>query len=444
VGGAAFLALFLLAAEPGVQTGAVGESAVAKAAMAPGLFSGQLEVEASVESQSRAGEAPLTPDANPQLFAAELLIPRLALYLRRRDVAFSAWYAPRIFAEDPTPPGTSGTLILHTFGLNLGVLPSRDVTVTGSATGAIGEPDYTTLPLVLGTTQGAFPSTTIVELASATGQANVQARVTRRWDLTLAAQAFYWHWIDQTAMLAAPTTVGQVTGSAELGAMFRLTSLEAIGLSTAVGDASYWHDTSLVTVTPAAIWKARLARREELRVTLGMAYARAFGMAPAGAMQPLGAARSAVAPIGSVDLVARLTRRDDILFFGHLLSGVNFYLDPVLGTADPRGYAGLELGTVSVSGWTTGFRGDFGTTLRTTPYPIAPGQLPPDETAFSLALSVRRRVSEYLFAELGGRWADRGPALVTPDFQFHQRQLWIYLSLTGTTRPLPRARLPVE
>jgi hypothetical protein len=441
--GSAFVVLFLLAADPGVQTGAASQSDVA-AAMTPGLVSG-LEVEASVESQSRAGETPIVAGGNSQPFVAELLIPRLALDFRARDVTLSAWYAPRVFVEDPTPPGTSGTLVLHTFGVNLRDLPSKAVILTGSAMGSIGEPDYTSLAMVLGTTQGSFPSMTLVEIASLTGQVNVQAQVTRLLGLTLAAQAFYWHWLDvDPATITASTITGQISGIAELGAMFRLTPLDAIGLSAAVGDASYSNGTGLATVTPAAIWKARLARREDLRVTLGVTYARAVGTTPPGGTPSLGVTSSAVSPIGSVDLVARITRRNDILFFGHVRSGVDFFLDPVLGTGVPRGFAGLELGATSVSGWTTGLRGDFATALRTTPYPIALGQIPPDETAFSVALSVRRQVSERLFAELGGRWADRGPALVTSDFQFHQRQLWVYLSVIGTTRPVPRAALPVE
>jgi hypothetical protein len=442
--GAAFVALFLLAADPGVQTGSSSVPAVVET-LTPGLVSGHLEPEASFQSQTRAGEAPLLPDAVPHTFAAELLIPRLALFLRYPDLTLSVWYAPRIFIQDPTPPGTSGALLLHTFGLTLNALPSRVVTLTGNVAGAVGEPDYATLPLVLGTTQAAFPSTTIIKLASATALGRMDARLTRRWDLMLALQAFYWHYIDYDAADISPNTVaGQANGSAELGAMYRLTPLQQLGLSTTVGGALYSSYGGMVTVTPAAIWKAQLTQREDLRVTLGMTYAQAVGTAVPGTVPLLGGEGSAVSPIGSADLTAHLARRDGVLFTGHLRGGVDYFLDPVLGTAAPRGFAGLESDTLAASGWATLLRGDFATALRTTPYPVAPGQLQPDETVFAVTLSVRRPVNQHLLAELGGVWGNRGPALFAPDFHFHQRQLWVYLSITGTTRPVPRGGLPVN
>jgi hypothetical protein len=438
------VALFLLAAEPGVQTGAGGTPAVVES-LTPGLVSGHLGVEASFQSQTRAGEAPLVPNAPPQAFVAQLLIPRLALYLRNPDLTLSAWYAPRVFVEDPTPPGTSGTLVLHTFGLTLRALPSRTIIVTGNVTGAVGQPDYSTLSVVLGTTQAALPMVTIVKIANASAQGRADIRLTRRWDLTLALQAFYWHYIDYDPAELPPTTVtGQANGSAEVGAMFQLTPRHAIGLSTTVGDAVYSSYGGMVTVTPAAIWTAKLTRREDLRVTLGMTYVQAVGTAVPGTVPLLGGESSAISPIGSADLNAHLARRDGVLFTGHLRGGVDYFLDPVLGSAAPRGFAGLAGDTLTVSGWATELRGDVSTALRTTPYALTPGQLPPDETAFSVMLAVRRPVTQYLFAELGGQWANRGPALFTPDFHFHQRQLWIYLAITGTTRPIPRSGLPIN
>jgi hypothetical protein len=442
--GAAFVALFLLAAEPGVQTGGGGEPTVVES-LTPGLVSGHLGAEASFQSQTRAGESPLVPGAAPELFVSETLIPRLALFLRNPDLTLSVWYAPRIFTEDPTPPGTSGTLVLHTFGLTLHDVPTRTVVVTGNVTGAVGQPDYSTLSVVLGTNQAALPRVTIIKLANAAASGRADARLTRRWDLTLALQAFYWHLIDYDAATLPPNTVtGQANGSVELGALYRLTPLNQLGLSTTVGDAVYSSYGGMVTVTPAAIWKAQLTPREDLRVTVGMTYARAVGTAAPGTVPLLGGESSAVSPIGSIDLGAHLARRDGVLFSGHLRGGVDYFLDPVLGTASPRVFSGLEFDTLSVSGWATGLRGDFSTSLRTTPYPLAPGQLPPDETAFSVILFVRRPVTHYLLAELSGQWANRGPALFTPDFHFHQRQLWVNLSITGTTRPIPRSGLPLD
>jgi hypothetical protein len=418
-----------------------------------------LRVQVSVTSELRAGEAPLVAEANPRLFVAEILTPRVGLELRRPDFTFQLFYGPRIFLQDPNPISVgarqilagdtvtriqgqvpisvsgSGPLILHSADLILDAHPSRDVFLTASANGSIGSPDYTALPLVLGTVQGTLPP--IVRLMSGTAQAKVRATASRRWELDLAAQAFHWQWLDVPENLSAPTVTGQTLVSAEPSATFRLTARDSLGLGTTVGEAWYSDGAGLGTVTPAVTWKRHVTPRDDLSLTLGLTYAHALGLTPPGAIPLLGSSGSAVGPIGSFELISRLLRRGQIMILGGAGAGVDFYVDPVLGTAGPRGSAGAGLTAISAPRWMIGLRGDFATALRTTPYPATEGFVP-DETAFSVSLFVRRWVSKNLLAEIGGRWADRGPALATPDFGFHQRELWIYFALTATNQPIAR------
>lgn len=418
-----------------------------------------LRVQVSVTSELRAGEAPLLPDANPQAFVAEILTPRVGLELRRPDFTFQLFYGPRIFWEDPNPISTgarqilpadtvtrvrgqvpisvsgSGPLILHAADLILDSHPSRNISLAASANGSIGSPDYTALPLVLGTVQGTLPP--IVKLMSGTAQAKVRVKASRRWELAMAAQAFHWQWLAVPESLSASTITGQTLVSAEPGATFRLTARDSLGLGTTVGEAWYSDGAGLGTVTPAVTWKRHVTPRDDLSLTLGLAYAHALGSTPPGAIPVLGSSGSATGPIGSFELISRLLRRDQIMILAGAGAGVDFYVDPVVGTAGPRGSAGAGLTAISAPRWMIGLRGDFATALRTTPYPTVEGFVP-DETAFSVSLFVRRWVSKNLLAEIGGRWADRGPALVTPDFSFHQRELWIYFSLTATTQPIAR------
>ena len=124
--------------------------------------------------------------------------------------------------------------------------------------------------------------------------------------------------------------------------------------------------------------------------------------------------------------------------------GVDYFVDPVLGTTAPRARAGLGLTAVMAPEWMAIVRGDFATALRSTPLaPISlgsPGSPPyyADETLVSLTASVRRVVTPAVFAEIGGLWAERAPAFVTPDFQFRERQLWVFARLAWTSHPLPR------
>jgi hypothetical protein len=458
--GAALFA-FCLLADLGGQASVASDSSAPELPGAPGFIPGILALQASGTSESRAGVAPLIPGFTPQAFVAEILIPRLALELRNPSLVFAAWYSPRFFWEYPNPSSLSGQapdpsavsgqaltpsaasepLILHTFGLALDARTSRSVRVTAAAGGSIGEPDYTILPQVLGTGQATLPP--VVELAAASGQAGVVATLSKRWQVSLAGQVSHWQWLDVPAGLVPGTVTSQTAASGEPAAAFRLTARDMVGLGAAVGWVSYSTGNGAFIVTPAATWKRHLQRGTELNLRLGLTYAHLLGSAPPGTVPVLGASETqAVSPIGSAEIVLHLARLDQIVFLGRALAGVDFYFDPVLGTGQPRALAAAELTAVLVPSWTISLRGDFATILEDVPVPA--GEIPPDETAFSLTLAVRRRVTENFYAELGGKWANRGPTLDTPDFRFDQLQLWAYLSLIGTTRPIPRPALPTN
>jgi len=371
---------------------------------------------------------------------AEILTPRLALDLRNPGLVFSAWYAARIFWEDPHPPSASATLILHTFGLTLDARRFRSVVVTASAIGSIGEPDYTTLAGMLGGIQPTLPP--VVDVATVDGQARVAVNLTERWGMSLGGRVTYWQWLDISPGTVMPpgTVTSQTSVTAEPATRYLLTTRDALGLAAGLGWVSYSYGAGAFTISPVATWRSRLDRGTDLNARLGFTYVHALGSPPPGVTPLLGVGRTeAVSPIGSVEVIVHLLRRDEIVFLGRGSAVVDFYLDPVLGTAVPRGTAVAELSAVTAPSWTITLRGEFATALESVP-PLPGG--PPDETAFTVSLAARRRVTENFYAELGGRWANRGPTLDTPGFRFDQPQLWAYLSLTATTRPIPRPTLP--
>ncbi len=455
--GAALVAFCLLSGDLGAQASLAGEAGAQDSPAGLGFVPGILALQASVSSESRAGEAPLVPGSDPRSFVAEILIPRLALELRNPGIIFSAWYSPRIFWEYPNPsseleqaPAQAGQptnpssvsepLILHTFALTLDARTSRSVTVTAAAVGSIGEPDYTALPQVLGSDQPTLPK--VVDLASVSGQAKVVDKLTQRWGVSFAGLVSHWQWLD-IGVVPPGTVTSQTWVSGEPAASFLLTARDALGLGTAVGFAEYSYDAGALSVTPNGTWKRRLDRGADLNLRLGLTYLHLVGSPPPEAqpLLPEGKTQS-VSPIGSAELILHLARRDEIVFLGRAFAGVDYFLDPVVGNALPRGSVAAELTAVSVPSWTVTLRGDFATVLEDVS--VLPTQTPPDETAFSFSLRVRRRVTENFYAELGGLWANRGPTLDTPNFRFDQRQIWAYLSLTATTRPIPRPGLPKE
>jgi hypothetical protein len=442
--GPALVAFCLLSGDLGARAGVVGELGSAEAPIGPGYVPGVFAYQASLASEARAGETPLVPGAIPQAFAAEILTPRLDIELRNPGLIFAAWYGPRIFWQDPNPSTSSEPLVLHAFGLTLDSRPSRDVALTAAAEGSIGQPDYTALSQALGPVQGTLP--VVSEVATVDGHARIVDKLTDRWQVSLGALVSHWQWEDVEGTSVPGAITGQTTVIGEPAATFRLTPRDALELGAPVGWFWYSNGTGAFSVAPAVTWRRRLDRRTDLNLRLGLSYAHLLGSSPPGSIPLQGTNEtSAVSPIGSAELLLHFAQRDELALLGRAFAGVDFYLDPVLGTGVTRGSAAVELIVVQVPSWMTTLRGEFATALQSVP--ALPGEIPPvppDETAFSISLNVRRRVTENFYAELGGRWADRGPTLDTPDFHFHQRQLWVDLSLVGTTRPIPRPALPRE
>jgi hypothetical protein len=110
------------------------------------------------------------------------------------------------------------------------------------------------------------------------------------------------------------------------------------------------------------------------------------------------------------------------------------YVDPILQVAGPRGSVMARVSLLLSPFWTCGAEAGFATSLSSKPLQFANSTAILDETLAYASLPVRYRASDELVVEFGGRWLDRAPHLAAPNFAFHQRQLWFYVTLYGTTR----------
>jgi hypothetical protein len=469
--GAALVALLLLAADLGDQAGTITKSRAGE----PPLMVEGVGLQLSLTEETRVGESPIVPGTNPEGFVAEVVTPLVGLELRRPTLTAQAFYSLRLYWQDPTPvvatstraltpdlvsriqgraiseTTRSGALVLHSLGFTVHARPARPFFFEVAGTGSIGSPDYTALPQVLGPNQSALPP--VVSLATGLVHASSILQVAPRWELTLAAELFAWKWLDvpddlgASAQMAGQTLVTSQTQVTVLpGVAYILTPRDDLGLGAALGEVWFSDGLAIATVTPEVDWKRRLTQRNNLKLILGLTFAHteAVGL---DVKDPLAPSGSAASPIGSFQLSSRLLGKDGITLQSDVTGGVDYYVDPVLGTALPRAEAAIGATMIAVPTWMIILQGSFATALKTPPALTVVGQpltILPDETVFSVSLSGRRRISENFFAELGGLYADRGPVLSTPDFRFHQRQLWINFALTATTRPISRQTLQQE
>jgi hypothetical protein len=392
---------------------------------------------AGAAAETRAGESPIVPGEAPRAFVGEIVTPSLGVRVGRPSDMFSAYYAPRILFQQPNAADQLAPLTMHTGRLLLTTPLSRRMTLALSADASYGKPDYTTLTQILGATQGALPQ--VATIFSTSGQASLRIAATRRLDLSLGSTIFYYDQIDAlpqsaTTVMPPPGTNRIITHQTAVGIQpvvsYRLSPVDQLVVDTAATVASYFSDVQVLTAHFTGGFRRRLSRVHTLRFTIGVGYARDVG-----AVAFLAPNIFPVSPAGELRLESRLTRQGAAALYSRVGTMVDYSVDPVLGTTVPRGVVYGRLVMILNPDWTFSPEGDFGTSLRTKPVSAQD----PDETAISLVLPARRRVSPNVALEFGVRYSDRGPTLASPNFHFHQRQLYAFFTIAATTLPTRRA-----
>ena len=410
------------------------------------LFSGELDVQATAVVEARAGEQPtlnFTSGTYEQApFVAAIVTPTGMLVYREPGLSLRLSYTPRVYWADPNGLGSTAPLLLHTVDFLVAAQTTKRFSLHADVAGSIGQADYSTIAALVGSpTQMTGTVPPITNIASATGTITTRTALTRRWELDLDGHLFYWKALDPPADLLSTAITEQKSAAEQATALFQLTRRNALGFGVAASQASYSSGIAVYTVGPTATWRVHLTPVDELKMLLGLQYVRATeppASMLAGVPPLLGPSGQTVSPIGGFELVSRVSRRDEVLILANAAAGVTYYVDPVIQTAGPRAEAAVGITGIMLPDWLATVQGDFATVIRTTPLEVPVGAAVPDETVFSLTLAVQRRISPALFCEVGGAWVERAPALVTPNFQFDQRQLWVFARLSWTSHPLPR------
>jgi hypothetical protein len=444
---------------------------------------GQLEVNPSLTTETRAGEAPIIYGGAPEASLVEVLTPSAELYYHGQRLELLTNYELRMFwrstRDDPHP----SPLYLNTVNLTLTAHPSRTLILKLNGVATEGQADYTYLPTIYGPNQAALGVAPRIFSANGTGGADLH--VTPLVIAGIALQAVYTRPIDEaqstvpgttfttpsTTPLTAPTTLRTAyvlphftSFSGTPGAAFHLSRTDDLAASMGV---EYQHISGLNaltadgTVQPVGALSALivmptlgvhryLAPRSELTLKVGLAVTHLVG--------DFTGSPYAISPIGAAILDARLMNLRQVVLHARVSPALEYYLDPVLGTTATHAVVNASLYLGLPKNWTIGLQGSFVTSLRahlpptltptTTTTAATTTTTPinyPDEVAASVELPIRHLLSDDILFEFGGRWADRSPFFTAPDFGFHQRQLWLYVLFTGTTRPtwaLPRAVAP--
>ena len=357
-------------------------------------------------------------------------------------------YSLRIFwrtsPEDPSP----APLYLNTATLALTARPTRRLQIKLAATAFEGSADYTFLPVIFGQSQAAL--VVVPRIFSAMLEGTARLRADRLVTPEIAVQAVHSQPIGVSELQVPAQNTTAVTYSlphftslsGTPGVEMRVSPLNDLTLEsifqyeyvsdinsavTTSGGPPPTHSISAIIVIPTVASRTLLARNADLILKLGLAVTHLASTYP---VEP-----NAVTPVGGATFDGRLLSLRETILSGQAGASVEYYLDPVLGTPAPHATAATSLVLGLPQDWSIGLQGTFSTTLKAHPLGTEPSLFYPDEVAAAVALPVRHALSDDFAIEFGGRWSDRSPFFTAPSFGFHQRQLWLYLSLMGTSRP---------
>jgi hypothetical protein len=409
------------------------------------LQPGQLQVIPSVTFESRAGEAPLTYGFAPAASFVAVLTPELALDYTGHRLDFRASYDFRLFWRLTSDSSVPAPLYLNTVSLALTGRPTRRTTVRLSASAYEGQADYTYLPNIFGAGQAATVEVPAILAANLSGSAELKA--TRRVSAVIAVQASHSQPLGNGTVqiknsngtisdytLPHFTSIGATPGvnillsrldTLEPSLSFEYQQISNLTITTPGAPQVIGSITDFM-ITPTLGMRRLLSHYSELTLKLGLGIAHLSG--------DVTGDRNPVGPLGSAVLDARLLSVRQAVLRAKGSAVVDYYLDPVLGTAATHftTIGSLYLGLPK--SWTVGLEGSFVTSLTAHPFPGTPPTYP-DEVGAALDLPVRHLLSDDVMMEFGGRWADRAPFFTAPNWQFHQRQLWLYVLIRGTTLP---------
>jgi len=406
------------------------------------LLADPVELNAGIATELRGGDSPVLANQESHAFVATVTTPQGDLELKDRRVYLRLTYFPRLVWQSPNAlDRTLRPLLLNQAALSLIGRPTMRTRITAHAFGSYGEPDYSILPQLVGTGQGTPPLGSgqaavpqVQKILTLSAGVLVESDLNRRFLLACGLDGSHFRPIAESSPAKAPPgtmqtisfLIEQTTVAASPGIIYRLTPHDALALTVNTTYVTYSGGIALALVNTTLSWRALRSARDEFRVELGVAEAHDLGTASAVPD------RQAVSPTGSIDALLHIFSEDEYGLWTRLRVAVEEYVDPVLTQVYPRALVYGQITLVMAPDWSAGIQGDFATSLRT-----APAATNLDETALSIVLPVRHRVTPNVIVEIGGRWSERAPALTATNFGFRERQIWAYLSLTATTRARP-------
>jgi hypothetical protein len=418
------------------------------------LWQGTTELEAGANVDVRVGRAPVLSATSTDQTA---LRERSQVWLSAMPLVGGRWVgegselralaASRVLWR-PVPYGDRRPIFLETLEVAHRARSSERSRWQLDLRSTYGEEDYTSLLRQFGSNQPQLPSALSMFTVNALGDGSWRA--SRRTTLSLLASGTYRQSLDDLPSNASgspatpvlPTQTVVVVTPAGRYALDRRTSFE---VRAGIGDTHVDRmrsstaasaSANLLTFQPQVGVIRDVAPAQQLRLFAGLTYVVV--------LKGDDDSRDwrALTPLFRGDLSSVLWRAPAATLRSLLGLEAAWYADPVLGLAVWRTTVFANLDAQLGPRWSAGARASFTTDLNS---PVSMGGIPLDETIVQVDVPFRYRWSSQLAVEVGGRYSERAPSLFADEFAWHYRELWAFVTLTGTThrtrsRPGPTAR----
>lgn len=424
------------------------------------IAAGQFDVDGFVAAETRVGQAPFLAGQPPRAGAIAVLTPGAQLRYISPTLELNVDSGVRTFWREPNDLGLDRPLFLSITNLTASSRVTRRFKVTAAASVSVGEPDYTELARILGPGQAALPQgiTDVLAVraavrgeyaASRTVSVASSVEFTDRRALGEAGDAppLFRRTSDTTASQEAAVTNSDVfprqTSVLVNPSILALTSRRGgVLFSSPASYGTYAGGVDIFGVSPMLGWSGHVNKDLDLRLTVGLSYVNVLSV-PAGQVTvtglPFTRPSSTLSPAGDALATVLVFGQGQVALRSNTEAKVDYYVDPVLGAVTTRGLLVTGVSVTFAPSWILGLNGSFSTSLDKH---ALPGTPPPDETIAAVSLPAQHRLSQNLVMEFGARWADSGPHLSTSGLGFHQRQLWLYVMLTATSRRIPPWTVP--
>lgn len=413
------------------------------------LFS-YTEAAGSLRLETRAGQAPFGESTKIQSFFLAMVTPNAAVRFVEHGRDTRANIYSRFLLREPNPSKSVDVLVLHGLGVTHLQKTSSRSQIQLDLRGTYGEEDYTTFRGqsgnqngVLGQTAGRTTIPASLDIVSAGINLEAFHLCSRVSGFNLRLGLDYHNTLTKSPKNSSTTYTGselpeQITSTITPSYFQQVSRSSRFELFVSTTHHHVTHHADGLVVQPKINWREDFSKTQRAIVTLGITLAKTLKLKSNPSLDPLEKLQKndldPISPIATLTLESNLAHYRNFRLQSQLVTGLDWYFDPVLVTGSSNVYF------ASIFNANIGPRLSIGTQLAyATPTERPTRNDVNDVSVLTASLPIVYRWPDLWVLETGAQMVLRGPYKAGPS-ELHGLEIWAYVALTGgvqTRKPKP-------